>query len=625
MNDPTKNKHFSPVSIVLIYALFAALWITVSDKLLALVITDRELMTMVSIGKGFLFIAITSLFLYLLLTFYTKKPLHQIQSIQHDKRGSRRLAFLFISQIILMPLIPAILYEWQGQQIKDTAQNDLVAFSRVKRERIQNWLDERYTDAIMLQNNEPLLHAISLINLGGSVHANAIDSPLKSLLNNKNYLAISILNQTGSLVGIYGHLPVHRFVMPETKGRSSKLDHALTDSDITTQWYWDENEELFLDIKIPLRDPRTNDSIGSLVLTQNVLTQLIPHIQSWPSNTKTGLIYLFQVHDNRMSFIKVPANDGIHAKNVERFLNDDMSALVNKIITDKDGFYVGPDFSNKDIFARYEAIDDSGWYLLVQQDQAEIFTPLYTLIKLVVVIVFLGGLMMLFFINLLWRQQQYSNQLEIQHQTDEKDRLLRYFFELPLFGMAVTHAGNGRWIRFNQQLAQMLGYSADELIQIDLLSLTPDQYRMIDQDELRRLENGLSNGFQREKQFRHKDGHLIDVNVDTRCVRTPDKKVAFIISVIEDITARKANERLLERQRNLYDMLSLTNQAIIRFKDKKTLLDHICQIAVEHGKFLFAWFGAYDPKNDHIDILHTFGKTTASPTGLFQPIKHNQI
>ncbi len=608
MHDHNKNKRLSSSTIVLIYALFAAIWIAASDKLLALIISDHEMMTVLSIGKGFLFVAITSLALYLLLNLYEKRSNLPAPNLSNEKNASRRLALLFVSQIILMPLIPAVLYEWQGQQVKKTTKNDLTAFSKVKKERIQNWLNERYSDAIMLQHNASFLQAVSLINLGGSIHSSPIDLPIQLLLNNKSYQAASILNKAGDLVGIFGHLPVHRFLMPETKIKSPLLQNAHLQSDITTQWYWNENKELYLDIKVPLHDPRTQDFIGTLVLTQNLLTQLLPHIQNWPSNTETGVIYLLQVHNDRLSFIKVPANDGIHATNVERFLNTDMSELVNRIITNKDGFYEGLDFNNQDIFASYESIDNSGWYILVQQEQSELFAPLYTLIKLVVLIVFFGGLMMLFLINLLWRQQLYSNRLELQHQTDEKDRLLRYFFELPLFGMAITHAGNGRWIRFNEQLAQMLGYSSDELINIDLRALTPESDRIADQRELEQLENGQSNGFQREKQLRHKNGHFIDVYVDTRCVRTPDKKVAFIISVIEDISTRKANEVLLERQRNLYDMLSLTNQAIIRFKHKDTLLRHICQIAVEHGKFLFAWFGAYDEENEHIKIIHTFGR-----------------
>lgn len=607
MGKPNQKKHLSALSIVLIYALFSAIWILVSDKLLAFLISDRELMTLLSIGKGFLFIVITSLLLYLLLNVFRKNDAEVVQTLASDKKSSRRLAYLFISQIILMPLIPLVLYEIQGEQIKESAKNNLMAFSKVKKERIENWLTERYSDAIMLQHNEQFVQAISLINLGGSIHTGAIDLPIAQLLNNKRYQAVRILGTTNQILAVFGHLPVHRFVMPLIAVDVPEPENMLANSSITTQWYWDENEQLFLDIQVALFDPRTHDFIGTLVLTQNLLTQLLPHVQSWPNDTQTGTIYLVQQNDDRVSFIKIPANDVIHSTSIERMMNPTMASLMDKIMNDQSGFYAGLDLDNQNVFASFKPIQYSGWYLVVQQDQDEIFTPLYNLIKWTVLFVFFGGLMMLFFIRLLWRQQQYSHQLELRQQTDEKDRLLRHFFDLPLFGMAITHSDNGRWIRFNEHLSNMLGYSYDELMQLDLQSLTPEQYQSVDQDAMQAIEQGLSDGFGYEKQLRHKDGHLIDVNIETRCVRSADKKVAFIISVIEDITQRKTNELLLERQRNLYDMLSLTNQAIVRFKDKDTLFTKICEIAVEHGKFLFAWFGAFDDVNEHISITHTFG------------------
>lgn len=62
-----KSGLLSSANIVLFYALFSALWIAVSDKLLGWLISDREWLTLLSMGKGFLFVALTSFLLYLLL------------------------------------------------------------------------------------------------------------------------------------------------------------------------------------------------------------------------------------------------------------------------------------------------------------------------------------------------------------------------------------------------------------------------------------------------------------------------------------------------------------------------------------------------------------------------------
>ena len=108
--------------------------------------------------------------------------------------------------------------------------------------------------------------------------------------------------------------------------------------------------------------------------------------------------------------------------------------------------FEGAGLDGDEIIASYIPLHYSGWHLLVQQDRSEIYAPLYTLVYWITLIVFFAGLIIIFVVGMLWRQQQYTNQLELQRQTSEKDRLLRHFFELPLFGMAITHSQSGRWI-----------------------------------------------------------------------------------------------------------------------------------------------------------------------------------
>jgi PAS domain S-box-containing protein len=101
--------------------------------------------------------------------------------------------------------------------------------------------------------------------------------------------------------------------------------------------------------------------------------------------------------------------------------------------------------------------------------------------------------------------------------------------------MAITHTQTGRWIRFNDQLADLLGYSQSEMAEQSLMTLTAEEYRAADAEAMRQMELDYSDGYLCEKQLRRKDGRLIFVNVDTRCVRAQNRSISFIISVIEDI------------------------------------------------------------------------------------------
>ncbi|MDO8931601.1 MAG: hypothetical protein Q7U97_04340, partial [Rhodocyclaceae bacterium] len=52
------------LTIVLIYAAFAALWILLSDRAVALLFSDPAQITLASTVKGWLFVVVTSLLLY---------------------------------------------------------------------------------------------------------------------------------------------------------------------------------------------------------------------------------------------------------------------------------------------------------------------------------------------------------------------------------------------------------------------------------------------------------------------------------------------------------------------------------------------------------------------------------
>ncbi|WP_024872464.1 bifunctional diguanylate cyclase/phosphodiesterase [Tolumonas lignilytica] len=600
-----KHRKLSSVNIVLYYALFAALWIAVSDKLLNWLITDREWLTSLSIGKGFLFVAITSFLLYLLLNL---KSHATIKDTPKQSSSSRRLIGLFAFQILLIPLIPALIYNIQGEQIKENSLIDLNALAKTKTEQIENWLHERLSDGLIMQSDQAFSQAVALLNFGGSTTTEALEKPLTLLLQNKHYNSLLILDQQNTPRVIYGHVPVHKMVIDfQEHNTLGNGDNQTKPTTLKTRWYWDENNRVYLDIQVPIIDARTKEPVGTLIMSQDLQTNLLPLIKNWPSTTHTGNTYLLQPHDDQLSFIALPANDVLHTKTMTLSFNKHTQTELDHVMTTKNGSFEGKFFDDHDVIASYTSVQHSGWYLLVTQNKSELFAPLYTLVYWVTLVVFFASLMVIFVVSLLWKQQQHTNRLELQRQTSEKDRLLRHFFDLPLFGMAITHSQTGRWIRFNDQLAELLGYSRTEMAEVSLADLTAPAYRAADIEAIRQMELDLSDGYQCEKQLRHKDGRLIDVNIDTRCVRTADRNISFIISVVEDISQRKASELELRHQKDLYDMLSQTNQSIVRCKNQDELFTQICEIAVEHGQFIYAWISQFDPQTQQIAMTHAYG------------------
>jgi len=79
---PHKSSTDEAWPIVLVYAGFASLWILVSDKALDWLITDTASMTRISMLKGWLFVAVTSLFLFSLIRRMVNRLHHSIDAVR---------------------------------------------------------------------------------------------------------------------------------------------------------------------------------------------------------------------------------------------------------------------------------------------------------------------------------------------------------------------------------------------------------------------------------------------------------------------------------------------------------------------------------------------------------------
>jgi PAS domain S-box-containing protein len=81
--------------VVAAYALFAGLWILLSDKVVELFVPDRATVILVSLLKGWLFVAITSLLLFVLVTRFGRRLAAREQDLQRqrEERAQAEQAF----------------------------------------------------------------------------------------------------------------------------------------------------------------------------------------------------------------------------------------------------------------------------------------------------------------------------------------------------------------------------------------------------------------------------------------------------------------------------------------------------------------------------------------------------
>jgi PAS domain S-box-containing protein len=159
--------------------------------------------------------------------------------------------------------------------------------------------------------------------------------------------------------------------------------------------------------------------------------------------------------------------------------------------------------------------------------------------------------------------------------------------------VALALSASGGVITFqNDRHFELFGYDAGEVATVDdwMHRAYPDpEYR----EEVMRLweadtEHAARTGGAipaREYRITSKSGAVRYVEISGIALGKD------MLVVFNDVTARRQAALETARLQRLYAMLSQTNKLTTRNTEAETLLEGVCKIAVEHGKFQFAWFG----------------------------------
>ncbi len=128
----------------------------------------------------------------------------------------------------------------------------------------------------------------------------------------------------------------------------------------------------------------------------------------------------------------------------------------------------------------------------------------------------------------------------------ESEQLYRSTFELAAVGVAHV-APDGRWLRVNQRVCQITGYSERELMQMRFQDITHPDDLAVDLAETQKLLRGEQSSFSMEKRYIRKDKSIVWVHLGVSCAHDARGKIKHFISVIEEITERREAERARAR------------------------------------------------------------------------------
>jgi PAS domain S-box-containing protein len=150
----------------------------------------------------------------------------------------------------------------------------------------------------------------------------------------------------------------------------------------------------------------------------------------------------------------------------------------------------------------------------------------------------------------------------VEERIRESQAVFQATFENAAVGMAHV-APDGSWVRVNECLCEITGYSKEELLSKTFQDITHPEDLKADLEHVERMLSGEINSYRIEKRYLRKNRSVVWVRLTVSCFRSAEGAVNYFISVVEDISRQKEAEEQLRRQADLLDQ---SHDAILVWK-----------------------------------------------------------
>ncbi len=203
------------------------------------------------------------------------------------------------------------------------------------------------------------------------------------------------------------------------------------------------------------------------------------------------------------------------------------------------------------------------------------------------------------------------NQLVKTNATLEESELrFRSAFDSSAIAMALVSL-EGEWLKVNEALCQLLGYSEKELLSTNIQAITYPEDLNLDLYAVQQLLEGTIKSYHLEKRYVHKNKSILWILFSCSLIRNPENQPLYAITQIQNIDAQKKAEQEL-KYIAYHDVLTgLANR-----KQLDLSFDHALTYAKRHQKQIAIMFLDLDYFKEVNDSLgHDIGDKLLIETG----------
>lgn len=163
-------------------------------------------------------------------------------------------------------------------------------------------------------------------------------------------------------------------------------------------------------------------------------------------------------------------------------------------------------------------------------------------------------------------QAEITERQQTETARRESEERFRSAFEYAAIGMALV-APDGRFLKVNHSLVEIVGYSESELLSRTVQDITHPDDLATDINYVQQLLASKINYYQMEKRYYHKRGEVVWVFLNVSLLRDDQSQPSYLISQIQDITSRKQVEAALYQSEQRYRSLANATAQVIWITD----------------------------------------------------------
>jgi len=213
-------------------------------------------------------------------------------------------------------------------------------------------------------------------------------------------------------------------------------------------------------------------------------------------------------------------------------------------------------------------------------------------------------------------QEQQQREAHYRTLVESQNAFASTFDEAPI-GIAHTSL-EGRWLRVNRHLCELLGYTAEELMATSFMAIThPDDVEE-DTRALSQVLAGAIRKYRRAKRYRHKDGHFVSAKLTAVLHRDTAGAPQYLISTIEDVTDRVWMEGQLRQGQKMEAVGRLAGGIAHDFNNLLTVI-------IGYSELVLLQLDAETPVRRDLEEIHHAGTSAAALTRQLLAFSRKQV